>query len=114
MGMGGTGSGVQSMSVVLMQAKGELATLESRIIVTRESVDTLEAALALHDDSSMPVVHYLEKVLTALIQTNLKQLHANLKEGSDRVEYLKRVISSAESRVKPSIAMPPGMSLKKT
>jgi hypothetical protein len=99
MGMGG---GVPR-SVVAMQAKGERETLLPRIETTEKSIKILEEALALSHVSELPAPrshgHFLESLLIALINTNLTQLKANLKEGTSRVSYLNEVIKQAESPV---------------
>lgn len=94
MGMGGTG-GVPR-SVVVMQAKGERDTLQKRVAVTQSSIKELEEALNFQSESS---VSRIEKCLAALINVNLIQLKGNLKEGTERVDYLNEVIKQAESPV---------------
>ena len=88
------------MRLQLLQAKGELKTLKSRVLTTQKSIEILEVAAK----SETSVV----AAIMAMIDAQLIQLRANLNEGLDRVEYLEKSISAAESPVKRAIIVPPG------
>jgi ATP-dependent Clp protease ATP-binding subunit ClpA len=102
--MGMVGGGM-SRAMVAQQAKGEKDTLLPRIEVTEKSIKTLEEAQARSSESSHEFVR-IEILLLALIDTNLIQLKANLKEGVSRVTYLNEVIKQAESPVHRAIVHP--------
>ena len=97
MGLGMSQADVMRMQ--LMQAKAERKTLAGRIAVTKRSIEILEASSIGHVT--------VEGMLSALIQTNLEQLRANLQEGQERFDYLDKSISSAESPIKKALIVPP-------
>lgn len=99
MGMGLGVSPQDAMRYQLLQAKGDLKTLSKRVEVTKESIETLEAALIPGFDA--------HSLALALVRTNLIQLYANLKEGEERMTYLLDAISKAESSVKPATLIHP-------
>lgn len=102
MGMGMSPADVARLQ--LLQAKGELKTLNGRIEVTEKSIEILSGS---QNNSSPDVLERIEGKLNALIETNLLQLQGNLAEGNERAEYLKKAISSAESPVKRALVIPP-------
>jgi chromosome segregation ATPase len=104
MGMGMGMSPADMARFQLLQAKGELQTLNGRIEVTEKSIERLSGSL---DNPSENVLERVEGKLNALIETNLLQLRGNLAEGNERAEYLKKAISSAESPVKRALVIPP-------
>lgn len=109
MGMMGVGPGNQRAMVqqALMQAKGERDTLKLRIATTQESIRTLEEGLPELLANPGAPEYLTERMLSALILTNLIQLRANLKEGTERIDYLNQAISQMESPVhKASLVHP--------
>ena len=103
MGMGMGMSQADVMRMQLMQAKAERKTLAGRIVVTKRSIEILENALPREGSRTGA-----EIMLTALINTNLEQLRANLQEGQERFDYLDKTISSAESPIKKAIIVSSG------
>lgn len=103
----GMGNQKAMMQQALMQAKGERETLRARIATTQESIKTLEAALPDGLPESGTPEYQTERMVIALIQTNLTQLRANLKEGTDRADYLDAAIKQAESPIKTASLVHP-------
>lgn len=104
MGLGMSQADVMRMQ--LMQAKAERKTLAGRIAVTKKSIEILEKSLPTGIRPPFGA-NPIEDMLTALINTNLEQLRANLQEGQERFDYLDKSISSAESPIKKALIVPP-------
>ena len=103
MGMGMGMSQTDMMRMQLMQAKAERKTLAGRLEVTKKSIEILVEASTFNS----PHFVRIEKLLQALINTNLEQLQANLLEGQERFDYLDKTISAAESPIKKALIVPP-------
>ena len=110
MGMGMGVNPQMTRAMMLAQAKGERETLQARIETTEESIRTLESSLPEPGMPGNPADpnFIVERMLTALIQTNLVQLKANLKEGRTRIAFLDQAIKQAESPVVHKATLIPG------
>ncbi len=102
MGMGATGG--MPRSVILAQAKREIAQLEGRLGVTQKSISRLEEALHVPETSDRLVV--IESVLMGILDVQLTTLKGHLQEGTTQLEQMKAGVAREESLVKPASSNP--------
>ncbi len=104
MGMGATGG--MPRSVILAQAKREIAQLEGRTKATQESIGILEAAVGIGTPDTYTREEKIERMLEAVINVQLATLKNHLQEGTTQLEMMKASVTREESLVKPASASP--------
>lgn len=100
--MGATGG--MSREVILAEAKRQVRDLEGRMEVTRGSIDILEKAIEPAALDSRQ--ERIERMLEAVINTQLVTLRGHLEEGTTKLTEMKASVEKAESPIRPALTLP--------
>lgn len=85
--------------MILAQARSNVLTLEPRLAIAQESLETIEDAVrtAPHLVAEGKAVEAVLAIVEAIAATQLIQLRQSIKEGLDSLEKSKEVIARIEN-----------------